>query len=234
MKTPPAGAVLFENTGQVADPAAVLTALGRAFHQAGGERRAGLACAVAVKDGMAELMLAGGERLGGTGIVLAAGVESGPLVAPLGLKAPIIAERGYHIQASAHRWPQGMPPVVFEERSMIVTRFDSGLRAAGFVEFGRRDAAPDARKWQRLESHAATLGLPAEGPWQRWVGSRPTLPDYLPAIGRAAAAPNLFYAFGHQHLGLTLAPVTGEVVAAMVLGRQAPVAISPFDLSRFG
>lgn len=234
MKSPPAGAILFENTGQVTDPGGILTALDHAFRAAGGERRAGLVHAITVKGGMAELVLDGGEQLSGPHVVLAAGVESGALIAPLGLKAPIIAERGYHIHTQAHQWPKGMPPVVFEEYSMIVTGFESGLRVAGFVEFGRRDAAADLRKWHKLERHAEALGLPAIGPWHHWAGARPTLPDYLPAIGRAQWARNLVYAFGHQHLGLTLAPITGEIVAAMVQEREPLVPVAPFDLERFG
>jgi D-hydroxyproline dehydrogenase len=234
MKTVPAGAVVFENTGQVADPAALLSALDTAFRQAGGERRTGLARGIACVDGMAELILADGARIRPRHLVLAAGVESGALVEPLGIKAPIIAERGYHIQSTAHDWPDDLPPIVFEERSMIVTRFRTGVRASSFVEFGRRDAPADERKWRRLEAHAAALGLAAHPPWQHWLGSRPTLPDYLPAIGKSAGVPNLFYAFGHQHLGLTLGPLTGELVVAMIEGEKTAVALEPFDLKRFG
>jgi D-amino-acid dehydrogenase len=66
------------------------------------------------------------------------------------------------------------------------------------------------------------------------MGSRPTLPDYLPAIGRSRRADNLFYAFGHQHLGLTLAPVTAEIITAMVDETPERIDMAPFDLERFG
>ncbi len=234
MKTAAAGGILFENTGQVADPGAVLAALDAAFRQAGGDRRTGLARAVTVSGSAAELLLAGGERLCPRHLVIAAGVESGALLEPLGLRVPIIAERGYHIQTGTHAWPDDLPPIVFEERSMIVTRFRSGLRASGFVEFGRHGAPADPRKWRRLEDHATALGLKAQGPWQHWAGSRPTLPDYLPAIGRTACAGNLFYAFGHNHLGLTMAPITGELVAEMVGGEVPELTLRPFDLGRYG
>ena len=123
--------------------------------------------------------------------------------------------------------------MVFEERSTIATRFSGGLRVAGFVEFGRHDAAPDPRRWQALERHAAALGLPLQGPLTRWVGSRPTLPDYLPAIGRSSRLPNLFYAFGHQHLGLTLGPLTGEVVAGLMKDRRPAPSLAAFAIERF-
>jgi D-amino-acid dehydrogenase len=65
------------------------------------------------------------------------------------------------------------------------------------------------------------------------MGSRPTLPDYLPAIGKSRMADNLYYAFGHQHLGLTLAPVTGELVTDLIRGRAGQVDLQSFDLERF-
>jgi D-amino-acid dehydrogenase len=65
------------------------------------------------------------------------------------------------------------------------------------------------------------------------MGCRPTLPDYLPAIGRSTRADNLYYAFGHQHLGLTLAPITARLVRSMVMGEQTELPLAPFDLQRF-
>src|SRR3546814_5650626 len=98
------------------------------------------------------------------------------------------SDLGNHIQSTETEWPDDMPPVVFEDRAMIVTRFRSGLRAAGFVEFGRAESPSDARKWARLRAHVQALGLPFRLPGEPWMGARPTLPDYLPAIGRARHA----------------------------------------------
>lgn len=166
-------------------------------------------------------------------IVVAASVASKLLLEPLGYKVPIVAERGYHIQSVDTDWPTDLPPVVFEERSMIVTRFLSGLRAASFVEFGRERSPPDPRKWARLRTQVAALGLSFGGSGSEWMGARPTLPDYLPAIGRSRRAPNLLYAFGHQHLGLTLAAVTGEAIGALAAGEEPAVELAPFDIERF-
>ena len=116
---------------------------------------------------------------------------------------------------------------------MIVTPFRSGLRAASFVEFARADTPPDPRKWARLKSHVAALGLPFREPCSEWFGARPTLPDYLPALGRSRRAANLLYAFGHQHLGLTLAALTGELIAALARREATDVDVTPFDLERF-
>lgn len=227
----PAGAARFEGTGHIADPDLLAEALNAAFVTLGGERRTAAAQRIG-SDG-ASVILDDGSTLSADCVVVAAGVASRDLLAPLGHRAPLIAERGYHIQSATTPWPVDFPPVVFEDRAMIVTRFRSGIRAAGFVEFARPESPPDPRKWDRLEAHIDALGLPFDSPRARWMGARPTLPDYLPAIGRSRRAPNLFYAFGHQHLGLTLAPATGEAIAALVTGTAPAINLSPFDISRF-
>jgi D-amino-acid dehydrogenase len=146
---------------------------------------------------------------------------------------PLVAERGYHIEGEAGDWPKHLPPVVFEDRSMIVTRFGGRLRAASFTEFARPSSPPDIKKWERLHRHASELGLHLGEPLTQWMGARPTLPDYLPAIGVSRRADNLIYAFGHQHLGLTLAATTGEIVAELATGGRPATDIQPFDIERF-
>jgi D-amino-acid dehydrogenase len=116
---------------------------------------------------------------------------------------------------------------------MIVTRFAQSLRACSFVEFADVNSPPDPRKWERLRKHVNELGLPFGEAPSRWMGARPTLPDYLPAIGRSRRASNLLYAFGHQHLGLTLGPVTAEIIAALALNAAPPISVAPFDIERF-
>ncbi|WP_010544496.1 NAD(P)/FAD-dependent oxidoreductase [Sphingomonas elodea] len=227
-----AGAIRFTNTAQIADLAALDRALRNALGAAGG----------AILTGHATLARAGAEaRVAVDGVALAdvdailvtAGVASGRLLAPLGHRVPIIAERGYHIRATDHDWPADLPPLVFEDPSMIVTRYAGCVQAASFVEFAGIDTPPDPAKWERLEAHVADLGLPLRPPFTRWMGARPTLPDYLPAIGRSARAGNVLYAFGHQHLGLTLAAVTADCVAALADGRRAAIDLTPFGLHRF-
>jgi D-amino-acid dehydrogenase len=230
---PPAGAIRFEGTAHIADPTALAEALGDAFAQAGGTQRCAAARGLKVVDGKATIILDDGEPLRADAVIVAAGVASPALLAPLGHKVPLIAERGYHIRSTETEWPAHIPPVVFEDRSIIVTRFRSGLRIAGFVEFAGAASPPDPRKWTRLRAHAQALGLPFAPPGEPWMGARPTLPDYLPAIGRSHRASNLFYAFGHQHLGLTLAAVTGEAVGALVAGDTPPIDLGPFSLNRF-
>lgn len=233
MKKPPAGAIRFLGSGQIADMSDLTTTLNQHFGRLGGVHHAGVATALEREGDAVAVRLADGALLRADAIVVATGARAPELLAPLGQRAPLIAERGYHIRSAETAWPADMPPVVFEDRSMIVTRFRGHLRAASIVEFGRVASPPDPRKWKRLRDHVAALGLPFALPGEEWIGARPTLPDYLPAIGRSRHANNLYYAFGHQHLGLTLGPVTGEAIAALVAGGTPPVDLAPFDLRRF-
>ena len=231
-RRPPAGAIRFSGTGQISDPTRLANLLAQAFATGGGARRFDRVQAIAMANDKATIVLDGGETIAPDVVVLAAGARSAGLLRGAGLRAPLIAERGYHIQAPAGAWPRDLSPVVFEDRSMIVTRFASTVRAASFLEFARPDTPPDPRKWERLRDHVRALGLPFALTGTPWMGSRPTLPDYLPAIGHSGR--NLLYAFGHQHLGLTLSAVTGEIVAALATGAAPPVPLAPFDLARFG
>jgi D-hydroxyproline dehydrogenase len=226
-----AGGVRFCGSGHIADPGALTHALERRFEALGGRR---LRAAAQLVSGKRVLVEASGTTIDPDIVLVAAGVASKPLMAAAGHKVPLIAERGYHIQLEAPDWPADLPPIVFEERSIIATRFRTGLRLAGFFEFTGPDAPPDPRKWHRLKRHARAIGLPLDGPVSEWTGARPTLPDYLPAIGRSRRASNLFYAFGHQHLGLTLAAVTGRAVGALAAGEAPKIGLEPFGLERFG
>lgn len=230
----PVGAILFEGSGQILDLPRLAEALTGAFERGGGVVRPGAVRRLLVEDERASAQTADGVELSADALVIAAGHGSAALLRPLGHKVPMIAERGYHIQTDRHDWPGELPPLVFEERSMIVTRFDSGLRAASFVEFTRAGRPADRAKWRRLRDHVRALGLRFEEPMREWMGVRPTLPDYLPAIGRSPRAANLYYAFGHQHLGLTLAAVTADSVAGLIAGDAVEYAKATNDLKPFG
>jgi D-hydroxyproline dehydrogenase len=220
LAAPIAGSMKFTGTASIADPADLSSAMRDALLSAGGQLTT------------RRLEVAEALKLAGA-VVVAAGVGSADLLEAIGHRVPLIAERGYHIQQSGVPWPRELPPITFEDRSVVVTQFRSALRATSFTEFTTRDAAPDARKWARLRRHARELGLPFDERATQWVGCRPTLPDYLPAIGRSRRQANVFYAFGHQHLGLTLAAITGELTAALICKEPPALDLRPFDLDRF-
>ena len=164
--------------------------------------------------------------------LVCAGVHSAPLLAPFGLRAPLQAVRGYNIEI-----PGGAAffdaPVVYTDERVIVTPMSGRLRATSYMEFADADAPADARKPARLRRTVQALGYGCALDGSSWVGSRPVLPDYLPGIGRAPGPANLFYAIGHQHIGLTLAPITAELVADIVAMRAPRIPVAAYDLQRF-
>lgn len=164
--------------------------------------------------------------------VVCAGVQSAPLLSRFGLKAPLTAERGYHIEMPGEA-PLAQAPVYYADRRILVTPMHGRLRATSYLEFERHGAPPDPRKLERLRAGVRGFGYrcPDGG---GWVGSRPTLPDYLPGLGRADTEAQLLYAVGHQHLGLTLAAPSARVIAALAAHRSPGIDVRAFDLRRFG
>jgi len=165
--------------------------------------------------------------------VVCAGAWSAPFLAPFGLRAPLEAERGYHVELPNHP-PLIDAPVYYADRRVVVTPMAGRLRCSSYLEFAGLEAPPDLRKARRLRAKLRELGYRCEPEGPSWMGPRPTLPDYLPGIGRAAGTPGLLYAVGHQHLGLTLAGPTAEVIADLAAQRNPRVDIAAFDLRRFG
>lgn len=148
--------------------------------------------------------------------VIAAGAWSKPFAAMLGPAPRLDSERGYHLMFP-NDGPQLRRPVSVVSPGYTLAPMIDGLRLASGIEFASIDALPDFRRIDAMAAHARTL-LPhlAAAPASRWLGRRPSMPDSLPVIRTADGAPNFVLAFGHGHLGLTLGPVTGRIVAELV------------------
>ncbi len=222
----------YPDSGHVIDPRQLAVALagaalqaGAVFRQAEVQELTPLGARVGVR--------ANGQMVSVAAAVVCAGVQSTPLLARFGVPAPLTAERGYHLEM-ANTPPLIDAPVLHAEHNIIVTPMQGRLRATSYLEFERHGAPPDPRKIARLRARLTELGYTCAMPHAGWVGSRPTLPDYLPGLGRAPGEAPLFYAVGHQHLGLTLAVPSAHVMAALVAGRPPPLDARPFDLMRFG
>ncbi|MEP7154956.1 MAG: FAD-dependent oxidoreductase [Betaproteobacteria bacterium] len=226
------GALKFSGTGHVDDPHEICNALLHAFQNAGGKFvQAGID---RIEDGERFIATAGnGRTFSATQLVLSCGAWSKTLAAQLGYSVPLEAERGYHLTLPGVT-PRFRIPVASYERKVIMTPMSCGLRMTGTVEFGGLQLPPDPRRFALLAHHMAGLaaGLPTENAGT-WMGFRPSLPDHLPVLGRVPDGRNIFFAFGHQHLGLTLAGVTARVIAAQMGGRDPGIDLSPFAADRF-
>lgn len=166
-------------------------------------------------------------------VVIACGAWSGYFATQLNESVPLQQERGYHITLSNYEGQPPKLPVMSPGFKVIATPMEPGLRIAGMVEFGGF-APPDESRAHSLRHHLQELypGIRG-GSASSWMGHRPTLPDSLPIISPSTRHPKIFYAFGHHHLGLTTAPATAELIAAMVNGTPVPFDAGPYRITRF-
>ena len=166
-------------------------------------------------------------------VVLAAGAFSHRIAATLGEKIPLETERGYNttlpVDALGLRCQ-----VTFGGHGFVVSRLSTGVRVGGAVELGGLSLPPNYKRSEAMLRKAKTFlpGLKTEG-GKQWMGFRPSLPDSLPAIGRAKASPHVVYAFGHGHLGLTQSAGTARIVADLLTDAAPPIDLTPFSPQRF-
>jgi D-amino-acid dehydrogenase len=170
-------------------------------------------------------------------VLIACGAHSASLTGALtGKKVPLDTERGYHLMLP-HEHGRLPFAVTSLERKFIMTPMDGGLRLAGTVEFAGLDRPPNMeRAWQlhRLSQGLFRRDLSAEDATP-WMGFRPSLPDSLPIIDKVCKG-KVLLAFGHQHLGLTQAAVTAELIARLASPAAASnglPALEPYRLDRF-
>ena len=110
---------------------------------------------------------------------------------------------------------------------------DQGLRVVGTVEFGGLNSPPSKKRIQNLVSNAKYL-FPELGKHEdEWLGFRPTLPDYLPIIGPSKNYKNVFYSFGHHHLGWTLGAISGKIISKMIANENTNLNLDPYSSKRF-
>ena len=167
-------------------------------------------------------------------VMISAGRASGELTRLLGFNAPLVAERGYHVMVAPDNVRFDLP-VSPPDRGLFFTPMSEGLRIAGTVELAAPHQPPSWHRADLLKKHLKDIFPGVGGAEQsRWIGERPTLPDYRPAIGRAPRFANVYCGYGHQHLGLTLATATGRLIARLMEGEQLPSAFQACDPGRFG
>ena len=167
-------------------------------------------------------------------VIVAAGAWSRPLAAMLGDHVPLDTERGYHMMLPPGTEGLLGRPVLNATHSFVLSPMETGLRMTSQVELAGVDAPPDYRRIRSLLPEARRM-LPAVEATEAsvWMGCRPSLPDSLPVIGCSMRSPNVLYAFGHQHLGMTLGPVTGKLIADLVAGRSTSLDLAPYRPDRW-
>jgi len=165
-------------------------------------------------------------------IVIACGSFSKKLTDNLDEKIPLDTERGYHVHFKDcdHLLSR---PVIFQNRGFGITPMEQGLRVVGTVEFGGLNNPLSKSRIKNLINNAKYLmgNLPEHQ--DEWLGFRPTLPDYLPVIGPSKKYKNIFYCFGHHHLGWTLGPISGKIISGMIAEENTNLDLKPYSSLRF-
>ena len=216
------------------DPYRLVTGLAEHFEREGGSFIRARVNHIVTRSKDRAAVDAGGEIRDYDAVVVAAGVWSKPLVAGLGYRVPLVAQRGYHVTftdpgISLNRvvLPVSLPATIVP--------MAMGIRIGGTVEFARENRPANSTRTDALCRHAKTT-LPALRIDDRttWMGERPCTPDSLPVLGRAPRHPAVLFAFGHGHQGVIGAAMTAEVIADLLAERPPSLDLAPFSLERFG
>jgi len=162
-------------------------------------------------------------------VVIACGAWSRRLAMQMGDNIPLDTERGYHLMFSAKNNPLLNRAVVHGEDSFVLSPMEDGLRMTSQIEFAGVDANPDYQHIRNLIPRARRMLPEIETDEQSvWMGCRPSMPDSLPVLGFSSHSDKVLYAFGHQHLGITLGPRTAFIIADLVAGRRPDLDMAPY------
>ena len=165
-------------------------------------------------------------------IVIACGAFSKKLTDKLYENIPLDTERGYHVHFKNcdHLISR---PVIYSNRAFGMTPMEQGLRVVGTVEFGGLKNPLSKTRIKNLIDNAKELldGLPEHE--DEWLGFRPSLPDFLPVIGPSKNYKNVFYSFGHHHLGWTLGAISGKIISNMIANENTNIDLKPYSSLRF-
>jgi len=167
-------------------------------------------------------------------VIVCAGAWSGQFASAIGDRVSLDTERGYHLTIDPGSAGPLSRPVVFPDRQFVLAPMRDGIRLTSGVELAGLAAPPDfARIYGLLPAAQQALPGLSDRVSRHWMGYRPSTPDSLPIIGRSPRCSAVVYAFGHGHLGLTLGPITGRLVASLVTGQAPEIDIAPYRPDRF-
>jgi D-amino-acid dehydrogenase len=224
--------ILFPGAWHLRDPLRLVERFAHSLVQRGGTLVQEEAKAIERNGDRGVFVRTSSTTLAAAHVVVAAGAWSRPFARQVGDAIPLDTERGYHVMFPGAQTLLNRP-VGWAEMGFYLTPLAEGLRAAGTVEFAGLEAPPDHDRTRLLFKGARTLLPQLSEPQSEWLGFRPSMPDSLPVIGPSRRNRRVIYAFGHGHLGMTLAGVTGRLVADLIDGRRPVIDPSPYRPERF-
>lgn len=226
------GALFFPETGHITNLEAMAQKLTDTFRELGGRivENCRVLDAKVTADGI--ILKTPDQKINAKKVMLAAGAHSKFLAKQLtGISVPLDTERGYHLMLPNEATRLTLP-VSSMDRRFIMTPMDTGLRLAGTVEYAGLEAPANMKRAQMLLKQAQamlTTSVDSENSTQ-WMGFRPSTADSLPIIDKCGS---VFLNFGHQHLGLTQAVVSAEMITALYFGETPAIDPTSYRLNRF-
>ena len=228
------GGVFYEYARHARNPKKIIEKLFADFIKKGGKFKKTHITNINFKD-QKPILITENNKLLFDKVVIACGAFSKKLTDKLDEKIPLDTERGYHIHFKNYSNLLSRP-VVWADRGFGITPMEQGLRVVGTVEFGGLENPLSKSRIKNLILNAKDMlnGLPEnEDHEDEWLGFRPTLPDFLPVIGKSKNYNNVYYSFGHHHLGWTLGAISGKIVSKMIIGEKTNLDLTPYSSSRF-
>jgi len=226
-------AVLIKNSISITNPESLCQCYARYFQQLGGELRQAEITQISPENGQWRLQTPSGAEMSER-LVVCLGAWTPELIKPLGYSNPIAIERGYHTVFSTQQNKNLSRPIFDVDSSYVMIPMDMGLRVTTGSNLVHREAAETPRQIEKViprVREAFPVGqMLLEKPW---MGRRPSTPDSLPIIGPAPRHKNLWLAFAHAHMGFTMGPVTGQIIANYVSGEAQSLAVNAYLPSRY-
>lgn len=226
--------VMEEDWGRVLDPYKIVMGLFKLFADRGGKFETGEVTDFVYRDGKPRAAITtSGDNITFDTVVVACGAWSKTLAKRLGSPVPLDTERGYNTTVPYHGASLSRM-VICADDSFVMTPMEMGIRVGGAVELGGLVAAPNYDRAKALFAKGQQV-LPKLNPegGTEWMGFRPSMPDSKPVISKSPNHQNVFFAFGHGHLGLTLAATTGRLISDLMSGAETPVNMTPYRINRF-
>ena len=228
-----AGGLLMTDPVSIADPSALGKAYAALFVQRGGKfMTADARTLEATLDGWQVHTVDG--PIQAREVVIALGPWSDDVLRPLGVRVPLGFKRGYHMHFRPRSDAVLNGPVLDIENGFVLTPMTRGTRLTTGAEFALRDAPRTPVQLEKVEPIARALFPLGERVENKpWLGARPCMPDMLPMVGPVPGQRGLWADFGHHHLGFTLGPVTGRLLAEMMTGEPTFTDPWPYRVDRF-
>ena len=226
--------VMEEDWGRVLDPYKILMGLYKCFLDQGGKFETAEVTDFVYRDGKPRAaMTTSGDQITFDTVVVACGAWSKTLAKRLGSPVPLDTERGYNTTVPYHGAKLSRM-VICADDSFVMTPMEMGIRVGGAVELGGLTAAPNYDRAKALFAKGKEVlpKLNGDGGTE-WMGFRPSMPDSKPVISKSPNHQNVFFAFGHGHLGLTMAATTGRLISDLVSGEETPINMTPYRINRF-